>query len=304
LILSRPVSTVFVFTNPISGRGRGGEIAQLLRRALTAAGYRVNLFLERADQIPADQLAGADAAIVIGGDGTLRAVAGQLHRANLASPPPLLIVPMGTANLMGQHLGLAWDDHTVGQQVIDALQNGRVIQIDTATANDDLLLLVAGVGLDAHVVHELDKRRSGPITYLSYAVPALAALGAYDYPPLSVEVDGKHLFGPSPAMAFVGNVPEYGTGFPILPLASPTDGLLDVCVLPCRNREELFEHALRAAAGEHLHGEGVVYAKGKHIRIDSPQPVPIQVDGEAAGHTPLQIDLLPQRLGFIVPSSS
>ena len=50
-----------------------------------------------------------------------------------------------------------------------------------------------------------------------------------------------------------------------------------------------------------MQGEDVIYVKGKRIVVDSEQPVPVQVDGEAAGHTPLEIDLLAARLGFIVP---
>ena len=41
--------------------------------------------------------------------------------------------------------------------------------------------------------------------------------------------------------------------------------------------------------------------KGKRIRIESDEPAPVQIDGEAAGHTPIDIDLLPVRLPFIVP---
>jgi len=99
----------------------------------------------------------------------------------------------------------------------------------------------------------------------------------------------------------VGNVAEYGTGFAVLPHARPDDGLLDVCVMPCSSHGELIKLFLAAAAGEHLQQEGVVYAKGKHVLIDSPEKVPVQVDGEAAGTTPLEIDLLPLRVPFIVP---
>ena len=330
--------TLFIFANPISGSGRGKKIAHRLEHRLRREGYSVVLYLQRPDQIADDEIPpDTIAAIIIGGDGTLRAVASrfiekgsgfrvqgsgredQTKKRNgspsvslnpalnpeprtLNLPPPMLLIPMGTANLMGKHLGIAWDAAHVEDQVLAALRHGRVVNLDTASANGQLLLVVAGVGLDAAVVHALDKCRSGPISYLSYVLPVLTALGRYDYPPLSVTVDGKKIFGPAPAMVFIGNVPEYGTGFPLLPFASPTDGVLDVCVLPCRSRTELFSLVLRAATGEHLHGEGVVYVKGRRIRVESSKPVPIQIDGEPAGHTPLDIDLLPARLGFIVPN--
>ena len=41
--------------------------------------------------------------------------------------------------------------------------------------------------------------------------------------------------------------------------------------------------------------------RGKHVHIDSKRRVPVQIDGDAAGHTPVNIDLLPIRLPFIVP---
>ena len=50
-----------------------------------------------------------------------------------------------------------------------------------------------------------------------------------------------------------------------------------------------------------LAAEGAIYTKGRRVHIESAQPVPIQIDGEAAGHTPLEVDLLPARVPFIVP---
>lgn len=295
---------ILIFANPIAGRGRGRPTAGRLAERLTRDGYRTRVFLSRADELEALDLCNLSdvrAAVVIGGDGTLRTVASRLYEACGKAPPPLLVVPMGTANLMGVHLGLRWDDRTLEGQVSDAVARCNVLQLDAAVANDRLFLLMAGVGIDAKVVHELDRIRSGPISLASYAVPAALAFSMYRYPPITVEVDGKVVFADRPAVAMVGNIREYGTRFPILPHARPDDGLLDVCAMPCSSPQELIPLFLHAAAGEHLQLEGVVYAKGKHVRITSAEQVPVQIDGDPGGFTPLAVDLLPTRIPFIVP---
>jgi diacylglycerol kinase (ATP) len=311
---------VLIFANPIAGRGQGATIARRLKGRLNQSGLDVETFFEPPDCFDLNRLAQpVRAAVVIGGDGTLRAVAHRLFldpcepgptgaptASGQSTEPPLLIVPLGTANLMGRHLGIRWKDQTLENQVALAIERHRVVRLDTARANGRLFLLMAGVGFDAHVVHELDRLRRGPIRFASYIAPAFLALQNYAYPPIRVTVDSRDLFGPEPAVAFVGNLPEYGTGFPILPRARADDGVLDVCVLPCRSVQDLVRLFLMAASGEHLQAEGVAYAKGRHVRItaaDGAAPVPVQVDGDPAGHAPVEIDLLPIRLPFIVPAA-
>jgi diacylglycerol kinase (ATP) len=56
------------------------------------------------------------------------------------------------------------------------------------------------------------------------------------------------------------------------------------------------------AIGAHRGREDVVYIRGKSIHVDSPEKVPLQIDGEAAGFTPLQVDVLPASVSFLVPT--
>ena len=88
---------------------------------------------------------------------------------------------------------------------------------------------------------------------------------------------------------------------PVLPLAESDDELLDVCVLPARWAGDLVEHAAAMIAGEHHLREGVVYVKGRRVRVRSVEPVAVQADGDPAGFTPVEIDLLKTRATFFVP---
>ncbi len=302
---------VLIFANPIAGRGSGRKLAQRLAGRFERAGIEPILLFDRPDQID-DHSIGAvkdsRAAVVIGGDGTLRAVAQRLvgRGATKATPPissapPLLVVPMGTANLMGHHLGIRWNRANPEDQLLAAIQNGKTRALDAARINGELFFLMAGVGLDAMVVHELARHRKGPITLMTYLEPVLRTLGGYDFPSIEVRVDGATVFGARPGIAFIGNTREYGTGFAMLPEARSDDGLLDVCCLPMASAPDAVFAALRAVAGEHARAEGAVYVKGRTVRVDSARPVPVQVDGDAAGATPIDIALLDERVRFIVP---
>jgi len=291
---------VLIFANPIAGSGRGRTIANKLRARLTARRVDVEIFFDRISEIDPARVKREPilAAITVGGDGTLRGVAEfLLQTLGPEQIPPLVVVPLGTANLMRQHLHLDWN----AAEIDRAIDQRRIVHLDAARANGQLFLLIAGVGIDGAIVHALDRIRSGPINKLSYLLPAALALKDYTFPAMSVELDGKQIFSHAPALTFVGNVPEYGTGFPILPDAQSDDGLLDVCVLPCKNPQKLIEIALRSVASEHTQMPGVVCGKGKHVRVHTDAPVPVQLDGDPGGHTPLEIELLPHRLPFIVP---
>ena len=197
---------------------------------------------------------------------------------------------------MRQHLNLDWDAANI-DRLID---NHRIVHLDAARANGELFLLMAGVGIDAAIVHALDRVRSGPISKLSYLLPTALALKDYTFPSMSVELDGKQIFANAPALTFVGNVSEYGTGFPILPDAQSDDGLLDVCVLPCKIPRSSSSWRF-ARSPTNTNRCPVSSLRGKRVTVHTDDPVPVQLDGDPGGHTPLTIELLPHRLPFIVP---
>src|SRR4051812_17085065 len=88
-----------IFFNPIAGRGKGLALAERLERRLRVDGPLPHRVRKRPREVPpSDLLDNPAATIVIGGDGPLREVAERLCEiADPLPPPPLLVVPLGTA---------------------------------------------------------------------------------------------------------------------------------------------------------------------------------------------------------------
>jgi YegS/Rv2252/BmrU family lipid kinase len=297
-----PPPRILIFANPIAGRGKGKILARKLDRELQAEGFAVQTFFDRPTDVPTSLLEEpAQAVVSIGGDGTLRSVV-NLFYADRSDGPAVLPVPMGTANLMGQHLGIQWSDRQTPRAVIETIKRNQIVRLDSGRANGRLFLLMAGVGIDAQIVHLLDSVRRGPIDMTSYLWPMAMTFAAYTFPPITVSVDNQTLLTNTPAIALIGNVREYGIGIPILTDAVPNDGLLDICIMPCRDRRELIELTVQIAAGEHALRESVIYTRGKSVQITAAEKVAVQVDGDSAGFTPLDIDVLPGRVPFLVPA--
>ena len=343
----------WVLANPRAGRGRAAPLAAKIARALDAAGWDATLSTDHpAEHVPPS---GPPAAcVVLGGDGTLRAAVTRLLSDFGEATPPVLPVPMGTANLMGQYLGTprplaqiaaegAWQaassfhtrpERLVGKslgpkayrrarrilgrvapqvtgsarrtaaEVVALLGAGHARRVDVGEAGDEPFLLMAGVGFDAHVVHALDRRRaatSGPVGLLSYALPALSAVFQHRFPRLIVRADGRRLWGPMQGLVMVANVPQYGTGFPIVPGARGDDGLLDVLCLPCHDRPSLARLFAEAAAGTHVKLPRAAQARATTIEVTAAdgEPVPVQIDGDPGGHLPVVLRARPAAVPFV-----
>jgi diacylglycerol kinase (ATP) len=293
---SLPFSSALVVANPVAGRGRARSAEQELAGALDRAGVRSELFFTEARGEARERARkfgpGFDLAVSVGGDGTL----GEVLEGLSGRDVPVAILPFGTANVMSLDLGLPRD--VAG--LVEIILCGRTTPLDTARVNGSRLsFLVTSVGFDAFAVHELEKKRRGPITKTAYFTAGLRALARYGSPSLTVELDGRELPDRF-ALVLASNIFHYG-GYKVLcDDARIDDGLYEVYLFAKGSPASLLGYAIRALVVG-LPGGSCTRIRARRIRITADAPVPCQVDGDAFGETPVEIVVDPVQSRLVVP---
>lgn len=83
-------------------------------------------------------------------------------------------------------------------------------------------------------------------------------------------------------MFAVGLTRSTGGGTMVTPMASATDGLLDLCVVEGMSRKDFARTVFKVKRGEHVGEEGVHYAQVRSVTIEAREPMAVNVDGETS----------------------
>jgi diacylglycerol kinase (ATP) len=237
-----------------------------------------------------------DAIVAAGGDGTIRHIAAAL----LGSEASLGIIPVGTGNVLAHEIGLA---ATAGA-VASMLREGPAVRMACAHANGEPFLLMVGVGFDARVVAALDQRLKSRIGKAAYAGPLLSAM-IRPADRLVVEVDGH---AHSATWAVIANSRHYGGRFMLAPRAGIHQRGLQAVLFKTHSRSVLLGQLLGLLAKGRLEpggrrGNEVETLMCSRVTVTAHHPVPMQIDGDVFGATPVEIDAGSQELRLIVPTA-
>jgi YegS/Rv2252/BmrU family lipid kinase len=234
--------------------------------------------------------AGFDTVVAAGGDGTINEVVNGLDGA----PITLGILPMGTVNVLALELGIPFDLVAAWR----VIREGKVRMVDLASANDHLFVQMAGVGLDAQIVQRNNRQMKdvfGPLSYLLTATQV-----AVERPPrLRVIREGHSTIEGS--FVLVGNGRLYGGPFPLFREADMQDGLLDVYVFKYMNYLALMRYVRGMLFGSLAQFSDVTAFKAKRLVVEANQNVPLEADGELAGHAPVEFTVRRRKLRVLVP---
>jgi diacylglycerol kinase (ATP) len=291
------MTRLFVIFNPAAR----GEKSQRLRRFLESkTGPTVTLAPTQcagdARALAARGVAeGYPVIVAAGGDGTINEVVNGIG----ASGTTLGLLPLGTANVFARELRVPLKM----ERAWAVLETGTTRVVDLACAEfagqRRFFVQLAGVGLDARAVRlaswEL-KKRIGPLSYVWATVQAMR------HRRINVEVlaaDGTTQA--TGAAVLIGNGKFYGGPFRLFPQARLDDGQLDVCVFERVGHLSALRHVLGVVCGCHTRWWGVRYFQTRQLVCRATPPVPVQLDGEDVGDTPVTFSLVPQGLRVVVP---
>lgn len=257
---------------------------------------------------------GTEAVVVLGGDGTLNEAANGLAGSECA----LGVLPGGSTNVFARTIGMTNDPIEATGELLAALGSGPggIRTISVGNVNGRHFLFHVGVGFDAAVVAQVEKR-SALKRYLGHAFFAYTAFDTwarhYDrrHPHFAAELhrrDGETVSVDDGYFAiclktnpytFLGERP-----FNVAP-GTGLDTPLSVAVLrsiSAVNLLGLTAVALRGGAGFSRHRKVSVVDDVVRAVISPYAPVPYQVDGDYLGDSEhLDFRWEPDHLRLIVP---
>ncbi len=254
---------------------------------------------------------GYDVVLVAGGDGTIAEAIDGLVGTETA----LAILPGGTGNVMARQLNLPVPGAFQGNALLQAARlnmKGQIRAVDvgrmsfpSGSALSRHFLCWGGVGFDAEFNQQFNrdrdlKRRLGlgaMAVAMYYTLRDFAGTGAM------VRVDGK-VVSRRLLMLSASNIQIYGIVFKMTPEALLDDGLLDIVCFQGSRPIRMIAHLSEILVNQHVRDPQVDIFQAQRVEVVTTRPLPVHVDGDYIGETPVVIDVVPRALKLVVPGSA
>ena len=309
----------WIIANPVSGGGKwqqyGEQIQDELKAyfdltlKLTTENISANTFAKKARN------SGADIIIACGGDGTVTEVASEIVNTDIA----LGIIPLGTTNALSHALFGLGSKLIPVSQALDNIIQGHYQAIDTARCNEQLVLLLVGIGFEQQMIESANRERKNALGQFAYLDGLWRAVNADVTLTIQLSLDDAEPTTLTTHSLIVANAAPFtsvlaqGDGEPNM-----TDGLLDITWLDAGSEptDKLLSLAELAIAGWVKEGNKdthskrpsapstatkVHHAHAKKVNISSQPKCKYVIDGEIFEPADLTIEVQPASLKVFVP---
>ena len=302
------MSRVFL-VNPASANGSTGRRWPDVARRATALGLDGETLLSERPGHLAELAAtaaaeGATEIIVVGGDGSVHEVVDGLARAEACERVELAMIPFGTGRDFARSL-------RIPRRVDDALavaRDGRVRTVDLGRATYSIsngeavayFANFAGAGISGAIADRANRTTKALGGRLSFIWATLAVFSRWHPTEMTIEIDGdRRQVLLLEALAMNGDYTAGGMW--VAPEASLEDGTFDVVLIGNFSKAEFTTTFPKIYRGTHVSHAKVEIVRARELRVDAPSPLPIVLDGEQPGTTPVLFEVVPRALRVRVP---
>lgn len=272
---------------------RGRRRYEAARQRLLDAGFHllgafpIDRPAELAASLAAATELDADLLVCGGGDGTIGAAARHLAHRDIA----LGLLPLGTTNNFARTLRIPLDLDAA----ITLLTDGKVIDVDLGLAGDMPFVNHVGIGMSADIAERTApwlKRVAGRFAYPATALALLAR-----HRPVRVQITaGERQYAFQTHQLYVANG-GFHAGRPITADTDADDKLLVAYPVGGRRRRDLLGATVRnVATGHRRTRRDEPFVPVDELWLETDRPLPVEVDGEPHGSTPMRVSLAPNAL--------
>lgn len=206
--------------NPFSAKKNYQPFLNELKSKIVNPLYYISDSIEGTDRFIQNNFENIDVFVAIGGDGTISTVASNI----INSEKILAIFPAGSGNGFSNETQFSKNL----DELLEKIKAKKSRKIDTFTVNDRLSINVSGTGFDGKVVKEFEKTSRGFKNYIKVTLKTF-----FTYKPIKIkffdekyqEHNGKYL------MINIANTRQFGNHAYIAPMASKSDGLVDMVLV-------------------------------------------------------------------------
>lgn len=218
----------------------------------------------------------------------------------------LAVIPRGTG----------WDFvRTYGiprklEGAVEVALRGRTREIDLGRARyrrwgggeqESLFANVASAGMSGAIAKRSNESSKALGGKASYLWATLTVFSGWRSGEVTVRVDGEEHTGRMHDV-IVANGRYLGGGMKMLPDAEPDDGRFDVLLIGDLTKRDLLLTLPKTYLGRHLPHPKATLLGGSTVEIEAPEPLPVELDGEQPGTTPVRFEIVPRALRLRVPA--
>lgn len=252
-----------------------------------------------------------DYLIAVGGDGTLNEMVNGCLQVKDKNPqvsmPIMGVLPQGTANDFVKTMAALG----TAEELLELIKSKSHREIDVGKIRcrgengqmeNRYFLNIASLGIGANVVQSVNKSKKYLGANLTFLMAIVRTFLCYKPRILNVKSSNGFEWQGKTIILAVANGRYFGSGICIAPHAKLDDGKFGITLIGDVSVKDFILKFWQLKQGVIIDHAEVIYHEAAFMEVNSETPdCAIEADGEFLGYAPLQVEILPRKISFLMP---